>query len=173
MQTLSNIVKLIENFGTAHLQVETFSFGKMLDMADLKDYELPILHVVYTGSDTAEREKTYNFDVFVLSRVGEDGMPQEQYEMISDMELILHDLISEIKVPKRTDTFLPVENNLASTIGQEFREFERQYTDNNFQVGDVRSTPLVEERTGRFCGIRAGMSVTVSAPHDSCYTPYS
>lgn len=177
MLTVSNIANRVKSWCDDHKMVNSFTFGPLLNMAETKDYELPLVHLFYKGTMMNERTKDMEFSVYCLSKTAIDATTTEQYETVSDMEMLLNDLVSEMKNPRGTPygglLAQPQATNL-DTLGNDYKgdNSGRLYTDRSFSVGDVRVSPMIDQNTKLLCGVVADMTIEVSNPYDTCYIPY-
>ena len=177
MLTVSNIANRVKGWADAHKMVQSFTFGPVVNMADTKDYELPLVHLFYRGTTLNERTKDMDFTVYCLSKTPIDATTTEQYELVSDMEMVLNDLVSEMKNPlgtAYTGTLAQPQNEYLDNVTvYKGENSNRLGTDRSFGVGTVNVRPMIDENTKLLCGVVAELTIEVSNPYDTCFTPYS
>ncbi len=153
MITYNNILTALQNFGTNHFMLNSFSHGNVeeIDLAKIPEY--PLMHVIYTGSEyNTDKQKEYGFEIyFVEAPIGDDADTDKQVyqrEAISDMEQIAEDLITDVRVG--------------------FNIFTEGF---DFDEEAATVTPIEEESTNVLSGVALSISISVPYLNDYCATP--
>jgi len=149
MITLNAIAKRLEEFGTNHFFIKSYSFGSPDDVDLDKFQEFPLMHVVYTGSDYDERTKTFSFEVYVFDRPNrEEQMTINQREVVSDAQMCLEDVIADIANGGNIFLF-----------------------DEDYEVITAGITPLIDERSNLLTGALLDLTIQVPYQRDACNLP--
>ena len=152
MITLNNIVKALNNFADNHYMLNSFSHGNVeeMDLDKIPDY--PLMHVIYTGSEYEDKQKDYNFEVYLVEApIGDDSDTDKQVyqlEAVSDMEQIAEDLITDIRAG--------------------FNIFTEGF---DFDEEAATISPIEEESTNVLSGVVLTISVSVPYLNDHCAVP--
>jgi hypothetical protein len=149
MITLNAIAKRLEEFGTNHFFIKSYSFGSPDDVDLDKFQDFPLMHVVYTGSDYEERTKTFSFEVYVFDRPNrEEQMTINQREVVSDAQQCLEDVIADIANGGNIFLF-----------------------DEDYEVTTAGITPLIDERSNLLTGALLDLTIQVPYQRDACNLP--
>lgn len=165
MITLSDIASRFEHFADNHGQIQTFTFGQMDELDGLKMDQYPLMHVFYSGADYDTNVKDYKFEVYFMSRAGNDDNQQIQFDAISDMETLVEDLISDIE--RGFTSFYTTEQGQMDVTGRLVQEG----TAGAYQLQDASVVPMINTKTGLLTGTQLTMTVRVPSPYDSCFKP--
>jgi len=94
-KTYKNVLDTLKCLGDQHLQIKTTTTGDIWDIDLEKTTMYPLYHINPTGVDISLQQKTFNFQLFVMDLVHEDG-DCEDY-VFSDTLQIITDLIALLK----------------------------------------------------------------------------
>ncbi len=152
MLTLKTIDRRLQEFATAHAQLRVYSRGKMADFNQGKADEYPRLHMVYEGASYDGATKAMSFALFFLSLPTNDQDAEKQNDIVSDMERVAEDLLSD----------LYLHQNQAQEDTQQTRAgMVAGGTDFGMAYQNASITPVVEERNNVLCGVRMDVQVLV------------
>lgn len=166
MITLSDITSRFEHFATNHGQLSSFSFGQLDDLNAKKLEQFPIMHLFYGGASYDSNVKDYKFEVYLLSRTGNQDDAQQEYDSISDMENIAEDLISDIERGFTSFSTTGTQDSVVST-----GTLRSGGTEGGFLLQDANVMPMINTETGRLTGTQLSLSIRVASPYDSCFKP--
>ena len=94
-KTYGNVIDTLKCLGEQHLEIQTTTTGDISDI-DLEKMTLfPLYHINPTSVDVELKQKTFNFQLFIMDLVHEDGDCEEY--VLSDTLQILTDLIALLK----------------------------------------------------------------------------
>jgi autotransporter passenger strand-loop-strand repeat protein len=97
--TLNNVVAELNTIANNHLQIQTFGFGDVWEIATSGDIQYPIMWVSLDGVDisTPDKTETYKFSLFFMDIV-KNGEINET-EVLSDQLSIAKDVLAQLKHP--------------------------------------------------------------------------
>lgn len=153
MLTYRNIVDKLQQFATSHANIRTFTSGHVKNMDREKYEEYPVMHALYTGADYADGVKTYGFEIYLLDPPEESTPMEQQNTIVSNMEIIAEDLLSEIA--RGTQIFTRVHGNEAG-----------------YALASASTEAMFEETSNAMCGVKLNISINVARPNDVCFVPY-
>lgn len=97
--TLNQIVQQLQQIANNHLQVKTWGFGDIWEIASSGDIQYPLNWVTLEGVDvsTSAKTETYKFSLLFMDAV-KNGEINEQ-EVLSDQLSIAKDFLAQLKHP--------------------------------------------------------------------------
>ena len=97
--TLNQIVQQLQQIANNHLQVKTWGFGDIWEIASSGDIQYPLNWVTLEGVDvsTSAKTETYKFSLLFMDAV-KNGEVNEQ-EVLSDQLSIAKDFLAQLKHP--------------------------------------------------------------------------
>jgi len=148
MVTLNKIMDALKAFGTASVFLEHYATGQPSDMDDLKESQFPLMFVLYNGSTYNTNVKAYSFEILFTGSTSQLNETNEAVQMVSDMEQVSEDLLSDI------------------VTGHTYFDFADQ-----FEMTSASTTPVVEQQRNILTG--CSLSVTIEVPYfaNSCLLP--
>lgn len=119
--TLNQIVGELNTIANNHLQIQTFGFGDVWEIATSGDIQYPIMWASLDGVDisTSAKTETYKFSLFFMDIV-KNGEINET-EVLSDQLSIAKDVLATLKNPTYEWSF---EDNVSS-----LEDFTERFTD--------------------------------------------
>lgn len=96
--TLNQTIKLINDLGSAHEQINTVYFGDVWEFLSQTDNVYPAMFYTLTGSSISGKQLNLNFSLFFMDRQLQDE--SNENEVLSDQLLIAQDIISMMRYPK-------------------------------------------------------------------------
>ncbi len=104
--TLNQIVQQLQQIANNHLQVKTWGFGDIWEIASSGDIQYPLNWVTLEGVDvsTSAKTETYKFSLLFMDAV-KNGEVNEQ-EVLSDQLSIAKDFLAQLKHPSYDWNFL-------------------------------------------------------------------
>jgi len=94
--TLNQLVKTIQDIGTAHKQIETVYFGDLPDFLNRgAENVYPALYFDVTGANISGTSLNINFSMYFFDRM----LPEEtnETEVLSDMLEVAQDIIAQFR----------------------------------------------------------------------------
>jgi hypothetical protein len=94
--TLNQVVKTIQDIGTAHHQIETVYFGDLPDFLNRGSENIyPALYFDVTGANIVGTSLNLNFSLYFFDRM----LPEEtnETEVLSDMLEVAQDIIAQFR----------------------------------------------------------------------------
>ena len=137
-KTYNNVIDTIKCVGEQHLQIQKVTTGDIWEIDLEKNTEFPLFHINPVNVSLAARQKTFNFQLFMMDLV-EPNESNEQ-EVLSDMLEIMTDIVGLFKHSELLYTY-------DTTHGEE----PRYFVDDDFTC---------EPFTERFENRLAGWAVT-------------
>ena len=97
--TLNQVVQQLQQIANNHLQVKTWGFGDIWEIASSGDIQYPLNWVTLEGVDvsTSAKTETYKFSLLFMDAV-KNGEVNEQ-EVLSDQLSIAKDFLAQLKHP--------------------------------------------------------------------------
>lgn len=141
--TLNQVIKVFENFATAHKQINSFGFGDVWEIASSGTVNYPLMWTELQPSLIKRNVTEYKLRIILMDLVHK-GEGNEN-EVLSDMMLIAQDVIDELKHPDYT-----------------FR-----YTDEEVAIED-----FTERFDDEVTGVVFDVVIGVKRPSDRCAIPY-
>lgn len=137
MRTLNELIKRIRTLALAHKQIRRFKTGLAGDLFADHTAKYPACCLQYTagGISTSGHATTVNFRMFLvdLVHVSEDTKQNED-DVLSDMLLIIQDLVSEMNNGNFNDWFLSTDNVLQAIIEGDNDLFAGWYLDFSIRI---------------------------------------
>ena len=95
MVTIKQINKHLNTFADDHLQIHSYQFGYIYDMATSGTIDYPLMFVQPESSGVRKGEMEYKFTVFIMDLVQKgDG---DWIDVLNDMQRIASDIVTEIR----------------------------------------------------------------------------
>lgn len=103
MKTYNQVAKVLTDIAEAHLQIRQYGIGSPTEIPSNVNY--PLMWAVYQPGDVNIDRKAYNqtFQIFFLDLLKEDN--SNEAEVLSDMQLLAFDVLSQLQLPAYSDTF--------------------------------------------------------------------
>lgn len=144
MQTLNQVIKIFEDFASAHLQINSFGQGDVWETATSGTTNYPLMWVDVQPSVIKTNVTEYRLRVYLMDLPSKDE--RDETEILSDMILIAQDVVDELKHPDYDFRFIQDEIQ-----AEGFTEW-----------GD-------DQATGVFFDVEIGLK----RPADRCAIPYT
>ena len=149
MITYNNLINRFETFANSNHFIRTFTHGSP-DGVDLDKFELyPAMHVVYTGATYGDLDKTYSFEVYILSLPpNKTDAADFSASVISESEQVAEDLIADLR-----------------TGGDVFKRNDL------YSIESAFTTPLEDAQSNVLSGILLNISIIAGFDNSSCNAP--
>tara|TARA_R100001594_G_scaffold11334_3_gene25808 strand:+ start:9818 stop:10327 length:510 start_codon:yes stop_codon:yes gene_type:complete len=152
-KTYNNVIDTIKCVGEQHLQIQKVTTGDIWEIDLEKNTEFPLFHINPVNVSLAARQKTFNFQLFIMDLV-EPNESNEQ-EVLSDMLEIMTDIVGLFK-----------HSELLYTYDASHGEEPRYFIDDDFTC-----EPFTERFDNSVSGWVMELAVTVESELDTCNMP--
>lgn len=144
-RTLNQLKKDIQEIATEHRQINSFFWGSRLNGVERDAIEYPALIATVTGGGFGELFVDRTIVIAVLDKYNEENY-QQQDEVLSDLEQILHDVYVTFKQNK-IEQYMDIE-------------------------GDATTTPFLNQLPDLVAVQEMTLNVRIFADENHCAIPY-
>jgi len=151
MLTTKTIDERFEEFADNANTIRTYSRGSLGDFNQGKEDEYPRMHTMYKGASYQDNTKRLSYELYFLSLPSSDHNDEDQLQIVSDMERLAEDLLSELFLqqgvaqPDSSGSYLSINRG----------------TDFGMAYEDASIVPMVESTKNVLCGVRLDLTITV------------
>ena len=142
LQTLNQLNKAFNTIANAHLQVKTYGFGQVMNIATSGTIQHPLMWVELENATNRSDGTFYQFTFYLMDIVKNDL--SNELEVLSDMFKIAEDIIAEIR--HKDWTFYVI------------RE-------------DILIDYYTEGFTDKVTGVKFNINIGTETPNDRCAIP--